>query len=393
MASDSGAKLYDYLKIKFKVESGCTVNCSVPGNTWKEYKRQWVVLCSHLSPTDCFITYCSREDEWLMNQQTLPKIKLQKFQLDRSNSDNSRIRDHLVLSLGHYSLYLQFGSLSKQQQWFDELEKIRSHIYVELIRCREHPEREREYVLEFCVDGIKFWLPQTNTVSFEWKIKSIRRAQYHNNVGKVEIEVGRSTETGEGHFYFIGLTIGEMFQQLKERIEVMSKVASLKRRGNNLPKRQFPSQESIEQMEQSLLKGGTVEPNATSFSNEQEDSSNSTGETGEDEDILPLSPLSNLTFPFENSSPVPRPPLPIPPLPPKHTIECAYDTFDNIQKREESPIMGTISEDINTKTPQKDSKYQSLIMSTRNRQPYEYMNRTSTLPNSEFRFTQNKTLF
>ena len=61
-----------------------------------------------------------------MNQQTLPKIKLHKFQLNRSNSDNSRIRDHLVLSFEHYSLYLQFGSLSKQQQWFDELEKIRS---------------------------------------------------------------------------------------------------------------------------------------------------------------------------------------------------------------------------------------------------------------------------
>ena len=66
-----------------------------------------------------------------------------------------------------------------------------AHVYVELIRCREHPEREREYVLQFYVDGIKFWLPETNTVSFEWKIKSIRRAQYHNNVGKVEIEVGR----------------------------------------------------------------------------------------------------------------------------------------------------------------------------------------------------------
>ena len=205
----------------------------------------------------------------------------------------------------------------------------------------------------------------------------------------------RSTETGEGHFYFIGLTIAEMFHQLRERIEVMSKVASLKRRGNNLPKRQFPSQESIEQMEQSLLKGGTVELNATSLSNEQDDSSNSTGETGEDEDILPLSPLSNFTFPFENSSSLPRPSLPIPPppLPPKHTIECAYDTFDNIQKREESPVMGTIVEDINTKTPQKDPKYQSLIMATRNRQPYEYMSRTSTLPNSEFRFTQNKTIF
>lgn len=39
MASDSvnstGDKLFDYLKMKFRIDSGCKVSCNIPNNTWK----------------------------------------------------------------------------------------------------------------------------------------------------------------------------------------------------------------------------------------------------------------------------------------------------------------------------------------------------------------------
>ena len=60
-----------------------------------------------------------------------------------------------------------------------------------MVRCIQHPEREAEYVMEVFPDRLKFWHPQKQVVSFEWKLQFVRRVQYHNKTGKVEIEVGR----------------------------------------------------------------------------------------------------------------------------------------------------------------------------------------------------------
>lgn len=70
-----------------------------------------------------------------------------------------------------------------------------ARFYTELVKSPDHPEREREYVMEVCANKLKLWLPQHNNVlSFEWKLSHIRRAQYFNVVSKVEIEVGRYIE-------------------------------------------------------------------------------------------------------------------------------------------------------------------------------------------------------
>ena len=47
MASESvkstGDKLFDYLKMKFRIDSGCKVSCSIPNNTWK-VRTLWLYL-------------------------------------------------------------------------------------------------------------------------------------------------------------------------------------------------------------------------------------------------------------------------------------------------------------------------------------------------------------
>ena len=57
-------------------------------------------------------------------------------------------------------------------------------------------EREREYVLEVTSDKILTYNPRlaqsSNAMTeFEWRLDNIRRAKFHKNVGKVEVEVGR----------------------------------------------------------------------------------------------------------------------------------------------------------------------------------------------------------
>lgn len=142
MASDSGTSLFDYLKIKFRVHSGCSqVSCSLPQNPWKvsilnsiicminqilqDYRKQWVVLSTDISPTDSFLTYCPQEDTWLLNQSKLPKIQLDKFDLIRLDSAQStKEKCHLELKFDHYSLFMEFKSMSKLQMWYDALERI-----------------------------------------------------------------------------------------------------------------------------------------------------------------------------------------------------------------------------------------------------------------------------
>ena len=60
-----------------------------------------------------------------MNQPKLPKIPLDKFDLIRLESPQStKEKCHLELKFEHYSLFMEFRSMSKLQMWYDVLEKI-----------------------------------------------------------------------------------------------------------------------------------------------------------------------------------------------------------------------------------------------------------------------------
>lgn len=68
-------------------------------------------------------------------------------------------------------------------------------IYTELVRCPDHPEKEKEYVIQLEPDRIIFYNSESEDFSgdieFEWTISVIKRVKYHNHIGKVEVEVGR----------------------------------------------------------------------------------------------------------------------------------------------------------------------------------------------------------
>lgn len=69
-----------------------------------------------------------------------------------------------------------------------------ARMYCDLVRCPEQPQNEREYVIELANDGVKFYNPRSRgglKLDFKWTIAIVKRAKYHTNIGKVEIEVGR----------------------------------------------------------------------------------------------------------------------------------------------------------------------------------------------------------
>lgn len=99
---------------------------SLPAQDWK---RQWVVLSTNLSPLQCYISYCNKEEEWLKNNST-SKIPLKSFQLTRLNV-NTKKANELIIEIGftYYSLLLLFDSMSKLQQWMDTLERLHCELY------------------------------------------------------------------------------------------------------------------------------------------------------------------------------------------------------------------------------------------------------------------------
>ena len=66
-------------------------------------------------------------------------------------------------------------------------------VYVELVRCPEHSDREGPYVITLVQDILCFHHPThlSAPVMFRWRLNHIRRSQYYKLVNKLEIEVGR----------------------------------------------------------------------------------------------------------------------------------------------------------------------------------------------------------
>jgi hypothetical protein len=145
---------------------------------------------------------------------------LGSFTLNRSEI-KAKIQ-YIEVNFTYYSLQMEFDSLSKLQMWYQSLSEISSRIYCELVRCPEQPQYEKEYVLELTSQSIKLYNPQSDRSTkelIEWKISVIKRAKYHSNVGKVEIEVGRKSTTGPGRFFFIGHTIVKLYKHVKNQID------------------------------------------------------------------------------------------------------------------------------------------------------------------------------
>ena len=92
----------------------------------QDFKRQWIVLSVNLSPMDSHLIYCPKEEDWLMNRPSIPKLPLRKFNIVSNEVNAKRNKDnHLEIEFEHYSVILNFSSLTQKQQWYDELEKMR----------------------------------------------------------------------------------------------------------------------------------------------------------------------------------------------------------------------------------------------------------------------------
>ena len=145
MASEAGASLYDYLRVKHKIDGklvkqisssqlpqpilkvifACTVALRLTYWCTQDWKRQWVVITANLSPLRCHISCCNKEEEWLINSTT-SKHSLKNFQVSRFDTGSKKSEQVVEITFTQFSLLLMFDSMSKLQLWLDELQKIRS---------------------------------------------------------------------------------------------------------------------------------------------------------------------------------------------------------------------------------------------------------------------------
>lgn len=191
----------------------------LPPKVYKSWKKRWVVLSTETSPAHCFINYCKEEGDWLLKSLSVVKCPLDDFKLARIQMKS--YTNVLQLSFPHYCLEIAFDSFTKMDQWYNTLRPIIDRYHVDLVRCPEYPTREGEYIMECLPDSFKLWTtvvkPHT-ALCWEWQLKYLRRVHFHRNVSKLEVESGRNTETGEGHFFFTGWHIDRLFETMKEKM-------------------------------------------------------------------------------------------------------------------------------------------------------------------------------
>lgn len=126
VARQKNAKTAD--SVKWKVKKAHTQSramiFTMVHELLQDFKRQWVVMKTSLSPLECSITYCNKEEDWIEKEKSLHKVHLcKKFTL--SGGVKTSKGDQLFIEFEDLSMVLQFASLTKLQQWRDELDKIR----------------------------------------------------------------------------------------------------------------------------------------------------------------------------------------------------------------------------------------------------------------------------
>ena len=67
------------------------------------------------------------------------------------------------------------------------------YYYVNLVRCREFPDIEGEYVVEICHShsSYKVWPVDRSKRGWEWKFSDIIHCNWHLNATKMEVECKR----------------------------------------------------------------------------------------------------------------------------------------------------------------------------------------------------------
>lgn len=87
----------------------------------------WVVLSTEISPSNCCLSYCKKESDWLLNSQSIIKCFLGDFSVMRTQAGYSKKHDNVLLVVfGSYTFNLAFESMTKMDEWYSALQAVTS---------------------------------------------------------------------------------------------------------------------------------------------------------------------------------------------------------------------------------------------------------------------------
>ena len=171
----------------------------------------------------------------------------------------------------------------------------------------------------------------------------------------------RATETGEGHFFFIGHEIKDLFYKIKDSITLLSTAASVKRKGENLPVRNL-----------SDLKQSSPQVVQQYRSSTDEDSTGGTDDGSSSAESAGISLVPLVPPPYSNSNPAS---IPLPPKRPPPEVPPKFNSY--LQKLEPEVPMSSprlcheqSESTLHQRTLPKNCTYQKLLDATKNMTSY-----------------------
>lgn len=85
------------------------------------------MLSTEISPSNCCLSYCKKESDWLLNSQSIIKCFLGDFSVMRTQAGYSKKHDNILLVVfGSYTFNLAFESMTKMDEWYSALQAVTS---------------------------------------------------------------------------------------------------------------------------------------------------------------------------------------------------------------------------------------------------------------------------
>ncbi|KAL5466855.1 hypothetical protein EMCRGX_G031007 [Ephydatia muelleri] len=104
--------------------------------------------------------------------------------------------------------------------WFMDASRI-GKFYDVTLQCPERKDLEGEYVVQFSSPGpFKVW-GMDGLLRWEWSLPTVRRIGYQKSTVQLEVEVGRRSCVGEGHFFFACRRASTLYYAIKNTMELI----------------------------------------------------------------------------------------------------------------------------------------------------------------------------
>ena len=89
----------------------------------------WVVLSTEISPSNCCLSYCKKESDWLLNSQSIVTCPLGDFSVVRTQAGYSKKHENVLLVVfSSCTFNLAFESMTKMDEWYSALQAVTSKI-------------------------------------------------------------------------------------------------------------------------------------------------------------------------------------------------------------------------------------------------------------------------